>query len=75
MNRSTALELCKIYDGKKPKSLDIFLKIIQISEDEFYDIVEKHIVFPNKVLDREELKKNQSNIRPSDFDLWVKKFT
>ena len=75
MNRSTALELCKIYDGKKPKSLDIFLKIIQISEDEFYDIVEKHIVFPNKVLDREELKKSQSNIRPSDFDLWVKKFT
>ena len=24
MNRSTALELCKMYDGKKPKSLEIY---------------------------------------------------
>ena len=75
MNRSTALELCKMYDGKKPKSLEIFLKIIKISEDEFYDIVKKHIVFPNEVWDREKLKKNKSNITPSDFDQWGKKFS
>ena len=75
MDRSKALELCKMYDGKKPKSLDIFLKIIQISEDEFYDLVQKHIVSPNKVWNREKLKKNKSNITPSDFDHWIQKFT
>ena len=53
MNRDKALELCKIYDGKKPKSLDIFLKIIKISEDEFYDLIQKQIVAPNKIWDKE----------------------
>ena len=41
-----------MYDGKKPKSLEIFLKIIKISEDEFYDIVKKHIVFQTRVWDK-----------------------
>ena len=74
MDRDKALELCKMYDGKKPKSLDLFLKIIKISENEFYDIVQKHIVSPNKIWDREILKNNKSNIIPSDFDDWIKKF-
>ena len=74
MNRDKALELCKIYDGKKPKSLDIFLKIIKISEDEFYDLIQKQIVAPNKMWDKEVIKNDKSNITPSDFDGWIKKF-
>ena len=74
MNRDKALELCKIYDGKKPKSLDIFLKIIKISEDEFYDLIQKQIVAPNKIWDKEVIKNDKSNITPSDFDGWIKKF-
>ena len=74
LNREKALELCKMYDGKKPKSLDLFLKLINISEDEFYDIASTHIVAPNKKWDKEKLKNIKSNITPSDFEDWEKKF-
>lgn len=73
LDRKKALKLCELYDGKRPKSLDLFLKIIGISEDEFYNIAESHIVSPNKKWDKEKLKKNKSNIVPSDFDSWEKK--
>lgn len=74
LTREKALELCQIYDGKRPKSLDLFLKIINISENEFYDIVQNHIVSPTPLWDKEKLKKEKSNIVPSDFDNWEKKF-
>ena len=74
MDRDKALDLCKMYDGKKPKSLDLFLKIINISENEFYNIVQKHIVSPNEIWDKEILKNDKSKIIPSDFDEWIKKF-
>ena len=75
MSREKALELCKIYDGKKPKSLDVFLKIINITEDEFYDIVKTHIVSPSPQWNKEEIKNKKSNIVPSDFDKWDRKFS
>ena len=60
MSREKALELCKIYDGKRPKSLDVFLKIVNITEDEFYDIVKTHIVSPSPMEQRRNKKtKNQ----------------
>jgi N-acetyl sugar amidotransferase len=74
MNREKAVELCEIYDGKKPKSLDLFLKMINITEDEFYEIIQSHIVSPSPVWNKEEMKKKKSNIVPSDFDNWEKKF-
>ncbi len=74
MTREKALELCELYDGKKPKSLELFLKIINKSEDEFYSIVENHIVSPAPKWDKEKLKINKSNITPSDYDKWFEKF-
>ena len=74
MSREKAIELCKIYDGKKPKSLDLFLKMVKISEDEFYEIIQSHIVHPSPVWNKEEVKQIKSNIVPSDFDNWEKKF-
>ena len=74
LDRDTALELCKLYDGKKPKSLDLFLKIVKISEDEFYDIVKTHIVSPSPVWEKQKMKNDKSNIVPSNFDDWEKKF-
>ena len=35
LERDKAVELCKIYDGKKPKALELFLKVTNISENEF----------------------------------------
>jgi N-acetyl sugar amidotransferase len=46
--RREALQLEQQYDGKRPASMDWFLKILQISEQEFYDILEKHQVHPWK---------------------------
>ena len=74
MDRKKALDLVKMYDGKRPRALDTFLKIIGISEDEFYDIAEKHLVYPNKLKDREDLKKSISNIVPKDINDWKEKF-
>jgi hypothetical protein len=48
MAREQALEIEREYDGKRPASLDWFLNILQISEQEFYDILEKHQVHPWK---------------------------
>ena len=46
--RDEAVALEREYDGKRPASIDWFLDILQITEDEFYEILEKHQVFPWK---------------------------
>lgn len=74
MTRDKALELTKIYDGKRPRALDLFLNITKMTEDEFYNIVDSHVVSPNKMPNKEFLKKNLSNIVPKDFDKWSEKF-
>jgi N-acetyl sugar amidotransferase len=48
LTRERGLELEARYDGKRPASMDWFLKILDISEDEFYAILEKHQVHPWK---------------------------
>jgi len=48
MGREEALEIEQEYDGKRPASIDWFLDILQISESEFYELLEKHQVFPWK---------------------------
>ena len=35
MDRDTAMELAEKYDGKRPASLDLFLQMLDITEDEF----------------------------------------
>jgi N-acetyl sugar amidotransferase len=74
MTREKAEELVKMHDGKRPKALDTFLGVLNISEDEFYEIVEKHVVSPHKMPDKNMLKKNKSNIIPHDAIDWNKKF-
>jgi len=46
LSREEALKLTRQYDGKRPASLDWFLGILQITEDEFYRILCKHKVYP-----------------------------
>ena len=46
LSRKKALELCEKYDGKRPASLDQFLKILGISESEF-----ESILLNNSVID------------------------
>ncbi len=74
LSRDEALELCKTYDGKKPKALELFLKITDMSEEEFYNVVKKHVVSPHKLPSKEVLDRNSSNIKPEDLDTWINKF-
>lgn len=48
ISRSEGLNLEKQYDGKKPKSLNILLKILKITEEKFNTIVKKHVIYPHK---------------------------
>ncbi len=34
------------HDGKRPASLDLFLEILELNEDEFNEIAMKHMVHP-----------------------------
>ena len=75
ISREKGMDLAKMYDGKKPKSLSIFLKLINMNEKEFYDTVKKHVVLPHKIESYDNFLKSSSNIKPKDFDEWKKKFS
>jgi N-acetyl sugar amidotransferase len=47
LDRRHALELVETYDGNRPASLDIFLEFLQITEEEFMEIMLKHQVSPH----------------------------
>ena len=67
MTREEGIRLMKQYDGKKPYSLDLFLNFLDLNEDEFMNIVKKHIVFPNV----EENKKIKKGKKTHDHDKWT----
>lgn len=46
MDRATALELIKKYEGKRPPSLDLFLEFVGLTEAEFIQIASSHAVSP-----------------------------
>jgi N-acetyl sugar amidotransferase len=69
MDRDNALEIIDKYEGKKPKSLEIFLEFIGLTEKEFFDIAMSHQVSPWN-FDMESTK-NESK-RMKDFDEWYK---
>ena len=59
--------LIENFDGKRPENLDYFLKILELTEDEFVDIASSHEVAPHK-FDR---KKNiEIGPRLHDRDQW-----
>lgn len=53
-------------DGKRPESLDYFLKILSITEDEFMNIVKKHQISPWNF----EEKNIQKGTKLHDQDSW-----
>jgi N-acetyl sugar amidotransferase len=75
LSREEGMDLTKIYDGKKPKSLNIFPKLINMGEEEFYETVKKHVVLPHEIENYDNFLKSSSNIRPRDFDEWIRKFS
>lgn len=67
ISKEKAQENIKLFEGKKPESLKIFLDFIGMSENEFYDVAKSHIISPNK------FEHNESNSKPpKDFNEWSK---
>ena len=46
MKREEAEKLVETYEGKRPETLDLFLKMIDITEDEFIKIAMAHCISP-----------------------------
>jgi len=46
MTREDAMEFIKKYEGTKPRSLEVFLEYVGITEEEFNEIVAKHLIPP-----------------------------
>lgn len=46
LSREQALEMIKEYEGKRPKSLDYFLEFMDMSEEEFMQIILQHQISP-----------------------------
>ncbi len=58
MDRETALKLCEQFDGKRPASLDLFLPMLDMTEDEFIDILQKNRV-TDWGFDRSKIRKGE----------------
>ena len=71
LSREEGLELANKYDGKKPASLDRFLKILGISEEKFMEIVKKHVIAPHVMPHLTEI--NKADFEPKDFETLDKK--
>lgn len=66
MDRDQAMSLISDYEGKRPASLDIFLKFIGLSEAEFLEIAMSHGVSPYE----HEPAKIAPGKKLKDFDRW-----
>ncbi len=69
MERKEALRLIKKYEGKKPKSLEVLLEYIGITEEEFNKIVQKHVIPPSEPIDPFTLQEGK---KLWDQDLWFR---
>lgn len=70
ISRDEAMKLIKQHEGKKPKSLEVFLEFLGITEDEFNEIVSRHVIPPALPTDPQGLKQGD---RLWDQDLWFRK--
>lgn len=72
ITRKEAMKLIKKYEGKKPKSLEVFLGYIGITEKEFDEIVTKHLIPPAKSINPQMLLEEH---KLWDQDLWFREQT
>ena len=56
----------KLYEGKKPPSLKLFLDFIGLTEDEFYEVAQSHEISPFKF----EKGMTENGKKTHDFDKW-----
>jgi N-acetyl sugar amidotransferase len=70
LTREQGEALVKQYDGKRPNSIDIFLKYVGLSEQEFMEVVRAHAVPPHEMPDIDWAAIHKMNQKPWDFEQW-----
>jgi N-acetyl sugar amidotransferase len=68
ITKTEADRLVAEYEGKKPPSLEIFLEYLELSEDEFNEIVEKTVVAPHKP----DFSSMVLGSKTKDYDQWYR---
>ncbi|MCC6597446.1 MAG: N-acetyl sugar amidotransferase [Alphaproteobacteria bacterium] len=71
LSREEGVELVEKYDGRRPAALDRFLKILEIDEKDFMEVIERHVVAPNVMPKAEDILR--VNKEPDDFAGFDKK--
>lgn len=66
--REKAEELVEGYDGRRPAALDLFLRYLDISENQFMDLVRPHVVAPHVMPEAQDVRR--TDWRPADFEKW-----
>lgn len=69
MHREEAMRLIREYEGRKPKSLEVFLEYLEITEDEFHAICFQHLIPPARPIDPQTLPEGE---KLWDQDLWFR---
>ena len=69
MSRDEAMDLIRKYDGRRPKSLAVFLEYIGMTEEEFYEIVALHLIAPAERIDPASLPEGE---KLWDQDIWFR---
>lgn len=67
LTREAGEKLMKEFDGKRPASLEVFLKLVGMSEAEFNEIAASHAVYPHKP----DLEKMEKGKELWDQKLWL----
>lgn len=70
LDREKALQLCEQYDGKRPASLDLFLEMMEMSEDEFIEMLQNNQV-EDWGFNREKIEKGEEL---PDMKEWSREF-
>ena len=68
MAKDEADQLVAEWEGKKPPSLELFLEYLEMTEDEFNEIVSKLVVPPFQP----DFKAIQWGGKTPDFDVWYR---
>jgi N-acetyl sugar amidotransferase len=68
IDKTTADKLIKEYEGKRPPSLELFLEYLNLTEDDFNQIVLKTVVPPFKP----DFDNIQDGPKTDDFDQWYR---
>ena len=68
MGKEEADQLIAEWEGKKPRSIELFLEYLEMTEDEFNEIVSKLVVPPFQP----DFKSIQWGGKTPDFDVWYR---